>query len=168
MLSRRKRRTVIDWRGSPGGLSGAGKLGRRSDQEGRPRRGDQMRRRQFLALIGGAALVNPVYVLAQSSGRPRTIGILMGSAATPPIIAGYNAFVRRLSDLGWIEGKNFRAEIRWANSNPQLMQDYARELVGIGPDVILAMSNPALGALRPVAADVPIVFANVADPVNTG
>src|SRR5438093_13153066 len=102
MLSRRKRRTVIDWRGSPGGLNGAGKLGRRSDQQGRPRRGDQMRRRQFLALIGGAALVNPVYVLAQPSGRLRTIGILIGSAATPPIAPGYNALVPLLRHVGWM------------------------------------------------------------------
>src|ERR1051325_1691343 len=104
-----------------------------------------MRRRDVIAILVGAGIW-PLGVRAQPSGRPRTVGILMGSAATPPIVAGYNAFVRRLSGLGWVEGKNFRVEIRWANSNPQLMQDYARELASIAPDVILAMSNPALGA----------------------
>jgi ABC-type uncharacterized transport system substrate-binding protein len=127
-----------------------------------------MRRREFAALACGTALVWAVCAFAQQARQVRTLSVLMGPARSAQNVAGYNAFLQRLSSLGWIEGGNLRVEIRWANSEPGLMQDYAKELVGLAPDVMLVQSNSALAALRPVAADLPIVFVHVAEPVNSG
>ena len=77
-------------------------------------------------------------------------------------------FLRRLGELGWTDGRNVRVEVRWANSDPELMRRYGTELAGHSPDVILVQSNPALAALRPLAGNTPIVFVHVADPVGSG
>src|SRR6185503_19648165 len=82
--------------------------------------------------------------------------------------ATYAAFLRRLSELGWIEGRNVRIDVRWANGDPELMRIYGTELASHPPDVFLVQSNPALAVLRPLAGNTPIVFVHVADPVGSG
>jgi putative ABC transport system substrate-binding protein len=127
-----------------------------------------MRRRGFITLIGGAAAAFPLAARAQQPVRARHIAVLNGQAPTGQGPASYAAFLRRLGELGWAEGRNVRIELRWANSDPELMRSYGIELAGHSPDVFLVQSNPALAILRPLAGNTPIVFVNVADPVGSG
>jgi putative tryptophan/tyrosine transport system substrate-binding protein len=125
-------------------------------------------RREFFVLLGGAALAWAPGVAAQPKDRLRFVGLLVGTAAGGQNIAAFAAFRQRLGELGWIEGRNLRIEVRYANSDLALMRSQSAELVELSPDVILVQSNPALAALRPVARDLPIVFIQVADPVGSG
>jgi putative ABC transport system substrate-binding protein len=127
-----------------------------------------MRRREFITLIGGAAAAFPLAARAQRAERARHIAVLNGQAPTGQGPASYAAFLRRLGELGWTDGRNVRIELRWANSDPELMRSYGIELAGLSPDVFLVQSNPALAILRPLAGNTPIVFVNVADPVGSG
>ena len=127
-----------------------------------------MRRREFFRVLGGAAIAWPLAARAQQGERVRRIAVLQGTAATGQSPAGYAAFLRRLGELGWTDGRNVRIELRWANSDPGLMRSYGMELVNHSPDVFLVQSNPALAVLRPLAGNTPIVFVNVADPVGSG
>ena len=126
-----------------------------------------MKRREFIAGLGGAAAW-PLMARAQQPERMRRIAVLNGTAPTGQNPAAYDAFLRRLGELGWTDGRNVRIEVRWANSNPELMRSYGTELAGNSPDVFLVLSNPALAALRPLAGNTPIVFVQVADPVGSG
>src|SRR5882672_7015937 len=123
-----------------------------------------MQRREFISLIGCAAAAWPFGARAQQSERMRRLAVLNGTAATGQNPAAYAAFLRRLSELGWTDGRNVRIEVRWANGDPELMRSYGTELVGQSPDVFLVQSNPALAVLRPLAGNTPIVFVHVADP----
>ena len=126
-----------------------------------------MKRRMFITLLGGAAAW-PLAARAQQAERMRRIAVLNGTASNGQNPAAYDAFLRRLGELGWTDGRNVRIEVRWANSNPELMRSYGTELAGNSPDVFLVQSNPALAALRPLAGNTPIVFVHVADPVGSG
>jgi putative ABC transport system substrate-binding protein len=126
-----------------------------------------MRRREFIAALGSAAAW-PLAARAQPPERMRRIAVLNGTAPTGQNPAAYDAFLRRLGELGWTDGRNVRIEVRWANSNPELMRSYGTELAGNSPDVFLVLSNPALAAMRPLAGNTPIVFVQVADPVGSG
>src|ERR1700733_9935815 len=101
-----------------------------------------MRRRQFITLLGGAAATWPLGVRAQQSERVRRLAVLIGAAATGQNPAAYAAFLRRLGELGWTDGRNVRIEVRWANSDPELMRSYSTELAGRSPDVFLFQRNP--------------------------
>ena len=127
-----------------------------------------MQRREFIMLLGGAAAAWPLGARAQQSERVHRIAVLSGTAATGQNPAAYAAFLRRLSELGWTDGRNVRIEVRWANSDLELMRSYGTELAGHSPDVFLVQSNPALAVLRPLAGNTPIVFVHVADPVGSG
>ena len=127
-----------------------------------------MRRREFIALLGNTAVAWPLSARAQQRERVRRLAVLIGTAATGQNPAAYAGFLRRLGELGWTDGRNVRVEVRWANSDPELMRRYGTELAGHSPDVILVQSNPALAALRPLAGNTPIVFVHVADPVGSG
>jgi putative ABC transport system substrate-binding protein len=127
-----------------------------------------MQRREFFKLLGGASAAWPLVARAQQPERVRRIAVLMGPAPTGQNPAAYAAFLRRLGELGWTDGRNVRIELRWANSDPELMRSYGTELAGHSPDVFLVQSNPALAALRPLAGNTPIVFVHVADPVGSG
>jgi putative ABC transport system substrate-binding protein len=97
-----------------------------------------MRRREFITLLGGAAAAWPLAARAQPSEPMRRVGILLpysqGDADGQAVIA---AFQRRLQDLGWTEGRNIRFEIRWAGGDPDKAQTFAKELIGMTPDVIV-------------------------------
>jgi putative tryptophan/tyrosine transport system substrate-binding protein len=128
-----------------------------------------MRRREFIRLIGGAAAVWPIAAGAQQPDRVRRIGVLMGYADNDTEAESWvTGLVEALKKLGWIEGSNVQIDYRWASGNVERLRSYAGELLGLKPDLILAGSTPALAAISQQTRAIPIVFANVADPIGQG
>ena len=128
-----------------------------------------MGRREFVALIGGAAAAWPLAAGAQQPDRVRHIGVLMQTAADEPESqARLAAFLQGLQEAGWAVGRNMRIEYRWAGADRTLLGRYAEELVALGPDVILAGIGITPQALQQESRTVPIVFAQAIDPVGTG
>jgi putative tryptophan/tyrosine transport system substrate-binding protein len=129
---------------------------------------EAMRRREFITLLASAAVTVPIAALAQQrSDLVRLIGALMNSAeGDPEALARLAAFTDGLQQLGWINGRNLRIEARWAVDASRNRQ--AEELVAQAPDVILASSSANVAALQRITRNVPIVFANVIDPVGAG
>jgi putative ABC transport system substrate-binding protein len=129
-----------------------------------------MRRREFITLLGGAAVGVPFSTArAQDATRMRKIGVLTSLMSDDPEgQARIKAFVEALQRHGWVDGENLRTEIRWAGDNAERYQQYAKELVGFAPDVILASTSASVIALQRLTHDLPIVFANVVDPVGAG
>jgi putative ABC transport system substrate-binding protein len=121
-------------------------------------------RRQFITLLGGAAAW-PVAADAQQSDRVRRIGVLMGYGDDPDAKAMLSAFTQGLRELGWTEGRNLRIDIRWASGNIEQMRLFAKELVDLRPDVILAQTTPVTAALQRETRTIPIVFVIVVDPI---
>jgi putative ABC transport system substrate-binding protein len=128
-----------------------------------------MRRREFMTLIGGAAVAWPIAVHAQQPDVVRRIGMLMSTAAGDPEgQARVAAFVQGLQQLGWTEGGNIRIDIRWGAGDADRFRRYAAELVALAPDVILAGSGATMAPLMQATHTVPIVFVVVPDPVGAG
>ena len=128
-----------------------------------------MKRREFIALLGGAAATWPLAARAQQPERMRRIGVLLSTAADDPESSARTAsFLQGLQQLGWIEGRNLRIDIRWAAGDAELYRKYAAELVALAPDIILASSSPTVAALQAATRTVPIVFAHAVDPVGAG
>jgi putative tryptophan/tyrosine transport system substrate-binding protein len=128
-----------------------------------------LRRRQFITLLGGAAAAWPRATKAQPSQRVRRIGVLMNRAANNP--EGQDrlaAFHQGLQELGWSVGRNVRIETRWGEDDADLERKYAAELVALAPDAILASGTLSVTALQHVSRTVPIVFAAVTDPLGAG
>src|SRR6516162_2706238 len=126
-----------------------------------------MRRRDFIKVIAGSAVVWPLAARAQQPDRPRRIGVLMN--LTPDDLeasARVTALAQGLQQLGWTVGRNVRIDYRWGAVDADRSRKYAAELVALAPDVILAGGSPALAALQ--QGTVPIVFVNVIDPVGAG
>src|SRR5262249_22447972 len=133
------------------------------------RRGDRMRRREFITLLSGAAATWPFAAGAQQGERMRRIGVLMLSAADDPEFqARITAFVQGLAPLGWLDGRNLRIDTRGGAADADRVRKYAAELVALAPDVILANSSAAIAPLLQATRTVPIVFTAVADPVAAG
>jgi putative tryptophan/tyrosine transport system substrate-binding protein len=127
-----------------------------------------MRRREFIALLGGAAAW-PIAAWAQQPERLRRIGVLMNRAADNP--EGQDrlaAFQQGLQESGWGVGRNVRIDTRWSEDNADRSAKYAAELVALAPDIILASGTLAVTALQRINRTLPIVFAAVADPVGAG
>jgi putative tryptophan/tyrosine transport system substrate-binding protein len=128
-----------------------------------------MRRREFIGLVGEAAVTLPLAARAQQAERMRRIGALMNLAADDPEALGrITAFVQGLQQLGWSDGRNARIIARWAAGNDDNFRKYSAELVALAPDAILATSTPAVLALQQATHTVPIVFVTVIDPVGAG
>ena len=128
-----------------------------------------MRRREFITLLGGAMAFWPLAARAQQTDRVRRVGVLMGyGEADPEAEALLSEFTQGLLELGWTDGRNLRMDVRWAPGRTDLMHTFAKELVNLQPDVILANSTPVTAALKRETLTVPIVFAAVADPVGSG
>ena len=128
-----------------------------------------MKRREFITLLGGAAVAWPLAVNAQQGERARRIGVLMNLAADDAEgQARIAAFLQGLQQLGWTDGGNVRIDYRWAAGDVGRFQRYAEELLALAPDVILAAAAPSVQALQRATRTVPIVFANVSDPVASG
>src|SRR3974377_917797 len=125
-----------------------------------------MKRREFITLVGGAVAAWPLGARAQQPERVRRIGVLMPFAKDNPEGQARNAaFLQELQKLGWTEGRNLQIEYRWDTGD---LRKAATELVTSSPDVILASSTQAVAALQQATGTVPIVFAQVADPVSGG
>jgi putative ABC transport system substrate-binding protein len=127
-----------------------------------------MNRRRFITVFGGAAAAWPLTALAQS-GPQRRVGVLMNGAATEAELQSYvAAFVQGLRQLGWVEGQNLRVDIRWTAGDAALARTYAAQLIGLLPEVILAVTTVNLEVLRQATSTVPVVFVQVSDPVAQG
>jgi putative tryptophan/tyrosine transport system substrate-binding protein len=127
-----------------------------------------MRRREFITLLGSAAAW-PLAARAQQGERVRRIGVLMGGDENDPEgERRASAFTQALSDLGWTDGRNVRMNVRWAANNIDRMQALARELVGLEPAMIFTGTTPTTRAVQRETRTIPIVFANVGDPVASG
>jgi ABC-type uncharacterized transport system substrate-binding protein len=127
-----------------------------------------MRRRDFITLFGGAAAAWPLAARAQQPERMRRIGVLMSVAADGPEgQVRLAAFLNRLQQLGWTDGRNVRIDLRWGAGDADLSRKYAAELVELSPDIILASGDPVMAVHR-ATRTVPIVFTIIADPVGAG
>ena len=122
-----------------------------------------MRRRDFIALLGGTAAAWPLAAGAQQ-GRVRRIGWLMGAKDHPYQIAAIAAFRKGLADLGWVEGRNVAIELRY----PAGLAQQAQKLVALGPDVLVCSCGVAVGPLLALTRTIPIVFTHVNEPVARG
>jgi putative ABC transport system substrate-binding protein len=124
-------------------------------------------RRDFITLLGGAAAW-PVAARAQQDERVRRIGALMGYDENDPEAKAFlSAFTQGLAELGWTE-RNVRIDVRWSAGNVDGMRMFAKVLVDLQPDLILAITTPATAALQRETRTIPIVFTNVSDPVGEG
>jgi len=127
-----------------------------------------VKRREFISLLGGAA-VWPFAARAQQSDRVQRIGVLMAlSEDDPGSQARVAVFRQALAELGWIEGRNLKIEWRWAGGDIARTREYATELVRLAPDLILANGTPNIVALKQATTSIPIVFTVVNDPVAQG
>jgi ABC-type uncharacterized transport system substrate-binding protein len=127
-----------------------------------------MRRREVLGLAIGAALW-PFSAWTQPAGRMRRIGLLIALAENDPEgQPRVSALRQSLREVGWIDGQNLRLELRWYAGDPERAQVMARDLVGMGLDVIVVNGTPALTAVRQLTSTIPVVFVIVADPVGAG
>ncbi|MFL4977011.1 MAG: ABC transporter substrate-binding protein [Xanthobacteraceae bacterium] len=129
-----------------------------------------MRRREFIALLGGAAAVGwPRAARAQQGERVRRIGALIPRAVNDPeSVARIAAFAQVLQQLGWAEGRNLRIDTVWAGGSVEAIRKHAAELVADAPDVILAHGGTTVGPLLIMTSALPIVFVSVTDPVGAG
>jgi putative ABC transport system substrate-binding protein len=127
-----------------------------------------IRRGTFITLLAGAAAW-PLAAGAQQGGRIRRIGVLMSLDENDPLAKPrVSAFTQALADFGWTDGRNLRMEPRWAGGEENRIRTLAQELVGLQPDIILADSTAAALAVQRETRTIPIVFANVGDPVASG
>jgi ABC-type uncharacterized transport system substrate-binding protein len=129
-----------------------------------------MRRRKFIMLLGGSVFARPLAAPAQQAIQQlRHIGVLSLLAETDAAAQAQDAaFRKRLTDLGWVDGRNMRVDYRWAAGNVGRVQLFAKELVGLNPDVLVSITTPATAALQSETKTVPIVFAVVSDPIGSG
>jgi putative ABC transport system substrate-binding protein len=126
-------------------------------------------RRDFIALLGGAAVAWPVAARAQQPEQMRRIDVLMAYAESDPegqaLVA---AFREGLQKLGWTESRNIRIDTRWAAADVELMQRFAREIVELRPDLVLTQNTPTTAAMLQQTRSIPIIFATGSDPVGSG
>ncbi len=125
-----------------------------------------MRRREFLTLVGGAVVMCPLAARAQQPGKLPTIGYLGGAASSPESV-WLAAFVQRLGELGWLEGRTVSIQRRWAASRPERIAEVAAEYVRQKVDVIVTYGG-AVATIRQATTSIPIVFAVAIDPVGVG
>jgi putative ABC transport system substrate-binding protein len=127
-----------------------------------------MKRREFIALVGGAAAC-PLVARAQQSDPMRRIAVLMGYAESDPQARLRMAALERgLAQLGWIDGRNIRIDLRWGAAEPNRIRELARALVRLKPELIVANTATVLRILREEAGEIPIIFVLLNDPVGSG
>jgi putative ABC transport system substrate-binding protein len=127
-----------------------------------------MRRRELLRLVGGAAAAWPVAARAQQPERLRRIGVLIGIGDDPEGQARLAAFRTGMLDWGWSEGRNIQMDVRFTGGDADQARSYAAELIKLEPEVILASTSRVVIALQQQTTTIPIVFAQVVDPVSSG
>ena len=127
-----------------------------------------MNRRTFIAALGGATAW-PLVARAQQREQARRIGVLMGyPEGDPQAQANVTALRQGLENLGWIEGRNVQIDYRWAGSDPSKARAFAKELVGLVPDVIVPSTNQVTRIVQQETRTITVVFAFVGDPVDSG
>ena len=123
-----------------------------------------MRRRDFITLVGGAVVASPLAARAQQPNRMRLVGVLMGYAENDADAQSVVATFRgALTKLGWREGSNLRIEVRWAAGDVNKVRTFAKELVGLRPEVILSQATVVTDALARETKTIPIVFVTAVD-----
>ena len=128
-----------------------------------------MRRREFISLLGGAAATWPFVARAQQPARIRRVGVLMNLSENDVEAQRLiTAFREGLTQLGWVDGRNLRMDYRWAGGDIGRIRAFAKELVELSPDIIVAYATPSVVALQQQTHSVPIVFLSVTDPVGQG
>jgi putative tryptophan/tyrosine transport system substrate-binding protein len=128
-----------------------------------------MQRREFTMLLGGAVVAWPLTARAQQGERMRRVGVLMSVEENDPEgKTQLSQFTQGLAESGWTDGRNLRMEIRWGGGDVNRTRTFAKELVALKPDVILAQGTPGTAALQRETRTIPIVFVIVADPVGPG
>src|SRR5437870_7293379 len=127
-----------------------------------------LRRREFIALLGGALADQAIPANAQEPVRVRTIGVLMGFANDAEAKTRIEAFEKGLESEGWSLGQNLRIEYRYAEGDSARMQALAQALVELKPDCVLGQSTPVTAALMRATRTIPIVFVAVSDPIGSG
>jgi putative ABC transport system substrate-binding protein len=126
-----------------------------------------MRRREFITALGGAAAIWPLAAGAQQQRKRPTIGFLIPTSRSAPD-QNVASFVRRLSDLGWIENRTVEIEYRWADGDTARFAEIAAELVKLKVDIITTWGTPTALAVKQATSTIPIVFTIVGDPVGSG
>jgi putative ABC transport system substrate-binding protein len=130
---------------------------------------DQLKRREFITLLGSAVASWPRAARAQQPGKLPTVGFLGASWASR---SGEGqrlvAFLDRLHELGWLEGRTLSIEYRWAEGRNERFTEIASEFARLKLDVIVTYSTPAVIAVKQVTSVIPVIFAGASDPVGTG
>jgi putative ABC transport system substrate-binding protein len=128
-----------------------------------------MRRRDFITLLAGAAVVWPLAAGAQQPNRKARIAVLTLYADTDPVAQSWNqSFLQGLRSLGWADGGNVQIDVRWAGGDPGRLAYLAKELLDLQPDVVQAVTTPAVNAVLQITRSIPVVFTQVTDPVAQG
>jgi len=129
---------------------------------------DDLRRRQFITLLGGAACAWPLAARAQQPERMRRIGLLMASADDREGQARVTPLKEGLQELGWTDGRNIQIETRFGGADTGRIRAHAAELLALAPDVLVGHATPGTRALRQATSSIPIVMVAVNDPVEQG
>jgi putative tryptophan/tyrosine transport system substrate-binding protein len=128
-----------------------------------------MRRREFFAVLSGAAMLMPRAAGAQQTDQIRRVAMLLpakpGDSEYPTLV---DAFVQGLQQAGWVDGRNLRLDVRWGGGDVDGIAKGAAELVTLAPDVIMAAGSAAAGPMLQATRTIPVVFAIVPDPVGAG
>jgi putative tryptophan/tyrosine transport system substrate-binding protein len=126
-----------------------------------------VKRREFITLLGGAAVAWPIAARAQQASKLPTIGFL-GTATPSTMSSRVAAFVQRLHELGWVENRTVAIEYRWAEGREERYSEIAAEFVRLKVDVIVTSGTPTVMALKRATVTTPVVFVALADPVGSG
>jgi putative ABC transport system substrate-binding protein len=128
-----------------------------------------VRRREFITLLGGAAAAWPLAMRAQPGGRVRRIGLLAGGVENDPMLLSFvSAFREELRRLGWTDRGNVQIESRFAAGDSERVRAYAAELIAMNAESIVSDNTPVVQELQKRTRTIPIVFVSLADPVDTG
>jgi putative tryptophan/tyrosine transport system substrate-binding protein len=128
-----------------------------------------MRRRQFIAGVVGVVATSPWTVRAQQGDRVRRVGVLMSLTPDDPLAnMEMAAFRQGLEELGWADSRNINIQLRWTGGDLDRVRTFAKELVELRPDVLVARSTPTTLALKRETDAIPIVFVNISEPVESG
>src|SRR3974390_2156936 len=127
------------------------------------------KRRDFIAVLGGAAAAWPLAARAQQGERMRRVGVVMGDSQTGPFSrAALAKFPQELQRLGWNDGQNIHIDYRYAGSDPSLIWALVAELVALGPDLIVSNTNIVTTVVQSEVHAMPIVFVGASDPIGSG
>ena len=127
-----------------------------------------MQRREFITLVGGAAVGWPIAVRAQQPARMPIVGVLLAEANEQGLQARLAGLRQGLERLGWSDGRNIRMVFRFGEGKPDRFQQLAKELVAMKSDLIIAQAPPVVAAVQRETGVIPIVFVDVSDPIGPG